>query len=441
MNQFCVWIAVGIVVGLLLFGCALSHSAVDTGRPTTPKQFLLWSMERYGAMAGFRAECAWSMLEREGKMGLPTHRSIVYRAPDRFRVVSHGPTGFVMTAVCDGTRLVEYSNHEDQPASTYPSPDSISDAGSMLMNHPMFCGSLLYQFFGGSKNLAGLVDLDKGAISFGSKQKAEDGEPSREVDFYGQGTYGHVSVLIGERTGLVHRIEYDNEPLMRMMDSPEMQDTIRSQIRSRIAVLPPGQERSDLEKTLAEVSHPVETKTQELYSHIAMGSPVDSETFDTSLPKGLEVREVGASSSGKPPVPLGHPAPDFEVTSLDGKPIRLSSFRGKTVLIDFWATWCGPCREGLPETNHLAELGETHNLHVMAVSGEEAETVRGFLKAKGYRFPAYLDPGGRAQALYKVGAIPTTVVIDAEGRLIAYLVGLHEPSDVESALRKAGAAI
>jgi hypothetical protein len=85
----------------------------------------------------------------------------------------------------------------------------------------MFCGCLLHQFFGGSANYVRLVNPSKGKVAFDGGELAQSGESARNISFYGQQEYGHVKVLIGERTGHVYRIEYDSEPLVGMMSNPE----------------------------------------------------------------------------------------------------------------------------------------------------------------------------------------------------------------------------
>jgi len=139
-----------------------------------------------------------------------------------------------------------------------------------------------------------------------------------------------------------------------------------------------------------------------------------------------------------PPVPLGSPAPDFTVSGLHGETIKLSSFHGHPVMIDFWATWCGPCVGSLPNTEDLYNRGMRKGLVVMAISGEDKSTVSDFIKQNHYHFPTYVDNTKEANKTYQANAIPCVVVIDAEGKLVAYIVGGGRDDEIKEALAKAG---
>lgn len=139
-----------------------------------------------------------------------------------------------------------------------------------------------------------------------------------------------------------------------------------------------------------------------------------------------------------PPVPIGKKAPDITLTGLDGHKVKLSSLKGKVVMIDFWATWCPPCRKGLPITNKMHSKFASKGLKVFAVSNEDKKTVADFVKANKYTFPTFLDLNNAAGHTYGIQAIPTLVIVDAKGNLSSYSVGLEPESDVIANLKKAG---
>ena len=138
-----------------------------------------------------------------------------------------------------------------------------------------------------------------------------------------------------------------------------------------------------------------------------------------------------------PPVPLGKSAPDISVKTLDGKMVKLSSLRGKPVFLDFWATWCGPCRMSLPHTQKLA-ADHGKDITVLAISAEDVKTIQSFMKDNKYSYPAYRDPKNDAMTKYNVQGIPTFVVIDKDGNLVDYLVGYGGDQPIDDALAKVG---
>ncbi|GAF68519.1 unnamed protein product, partial [marine sediment metagenome] len=114
----------------------------------------------------------------------------------------------------------------------------------------------------------------------------------------------------------------------------------------------------------------------------------------------------------------GNRAPGFELESLDGEMVALSDFRGKIVMVNFWATWCEPCKDEMPHIQTVFENWSDEELAILAIDIEEStETVQSFLDSEGkeYNFPVLLDSEGGAADDYNVSEIPRTFFIDAEG--------------------------
>jgi thiol-disulfide isomerase/thioredoxin len=109
------------------------------------------------------------------------------------------------------------------------------------------------------------------------------------------------------------------------------------------------------------------------------------------------------------------PAPDFELQTLDGQSVKISDLRGRVILINFWATWCEPCRQEMPLLQESADrYGE--KLAVLAVNNDEApEIIRSFIDELELRLPALLDPGAKVTQLYRVRGFPTSVFVDSQG--------------------------
>lgn len=119
-------------------------------------------------------------------------------------------------------------------------------------------------------------------------------------------------------------------------------------------------------------------------------------------------------------------APDFTVYDSEGNEVHLSDFTGKPIVLNFWASWCGPCKMEMPDFDDAyAELGEdVHFLMVNMTSGRETlESATSFIEEQGYSFPVYYDTDADAAMTYGVYSLPTTLFIDAEGYGIAQATG------------------
>ena len=136
---------------------------------------------------------------------------------------------------------------------------------------------------------------------------------------------------------------------------------------------------------------------------------------------------VPASIAAQPPesIPLkGHPAPDFTLESMTGDPLTLSDLRGKAVVINFWATWCPPCRAEMPELQAAHEAYSPGGLVVLGVNqAEDRAVVQAYLDELGLTFPVVLDAQYQAADLYSVNSLPTTFFIDRDGVIRDMVVG------------------
>lgn len=125
-------------------------------------------------------------------------------------------------------------------------------------------------------------------------------------------------------------------------------------------------------------------------------------------------------------------APDFELTTLDGTTISLSEQRGKIVLINFWATWCPPCRAEMPEINAVAQA-HPNQLIVLAVNNAEDEArVRQFVSEFQLTFPILLDRDGMVAEKYNVLGLPTSFFVDRDGIVRAATMGAMSRTYIEA---------
>ena len=170
---------------------------------------------------------------------------------------------------------------------------------------------------------------------------------------------------------------------------------------------------------------------------------IDAKTMK-DLPKPIAFSTTGKTGVDKVedlfPKPgtlaTGQEAPAFDLDSLDGGKVSLASLRGNVVVLDFWATWCGPCRAGMPAMNELGKWAASSGLpiKVFAVNiGEPRQKAADYWKNEKFGFPCLLDPNNASAMAYGAQSIPLTVVIDPEGKVAEIEVGLSfNPNDEAS---------
>ena len=181
----------------------------------------------------------------------------------------------------------------------------------------------------------------------------------------------------------------------------------------------------DFEKTRRAAS----ADTQVLVSVISSRLPGQSGTGGNAPPRSGQPAQGGL---------LGQPAGDFTLSDLSRRSYSLGSLRGRVVMLNFWATWCGPCRKDMPQLQALHQELSSRGLVLLGVNSESRERAGDFLRQNRYTFPNLVDEGGRVAGQYQVRAIPTAVIIDRQGRIASYLVGLHSKRTLRAALGRAG---
>lgn len=140
------------------------------------------------------------------------------------------------------------------------------------------------------------------------------------------------------------------------------------------------------------------------------------------------------------PAPIvGAPAPDFVLTTLAGEQVHLADLKGQVVMINFWATWCGPCEAEMPAIQSRYDTLRTNGLVVLAVNADEsAETVQPFVDRWALTFPILMDPGLVVNDLYRVRGMPTTFFIGRDGVIAAQKVGLMSEGQLDRYLGEVG---
>jgi len=188
-----------------------------------------------------------------------------------------------------------------------------------------------------------------------------------------------------------------------------------------------ARELSDITTTVSTTSLAVDQPlAEDLFSFEPPADAQQVERFDPSRPKNSPTAVKSTDLVGKA-------AADFKLRDLDDREVHLASLRGKVVLLDFWATWCGPCRAEMPVIEKVYK--KEKDIQVLGVDiGEDRETVEKFLRAQKIDYPIVLGAQSRVQQDYAANALPSVVILDKNGVIRSYKKGYRQ--GIEKALRE-----
>lgn len=167
----------------------------------------------------------------------------------------------------------------------------------------------------------------------------------------------------------------------------------------------------------------VELATLARYEHVKVS--IDDPQYKASLAQ-LE-KEDQAREQG-----------DFTLDDLQGKSWRLKSLQGKVVLVNFWATWCPPCRKEMPDLDALYRRFKDQGLVILAISDEEVDKIKSYLAERPVTYPILLDPGRKVNDLFRINGIPKSFVYDREGKLVAQSIDMRTQKQFLDMLGQAG---
>lgn len=159
----------------------------------------------------------------------------------------------------------------------------------------------------------------------------------------------------------------------------------------------------------------------------------------SSTTTAASVAENQNASSDEATEPELEKAPDFTVIDKDGKEHKLSDFKGKPVVLNFWASWCGPCKMEMPDFNEMYKnIGDEVQFMMVNLTngynGETFDTATAFMAEQGYDFPVFYDTENDAGSKYYTYSIPVTYFIDKEGNLVVYASGAIDADTLQQGI-------
>lgn len=163
-------------------------------------------------------------------------------------------------------------------------------------------------------------------------------------------------------------------------------------------------------------------------------SSSDSQTTDSSDSKSTD----GTATDTQSGQTATNPAPNFTVLDKDGNTVEFSSKTGKPIILNFWASWCPPCKAEMPDFEEAyKKYGDKVEFMMVNLTDGYQETLqkaKAHVSSNGYTFPVYFDTESTGAYAYNISSVPATYIIDAEGNIVAHAIGMITASDLEAAI-------
>lgn len=173
-----------------------------------------------------------------------------------------------------------------------------------------------------------------------------------------------------------------------------------------------------------------ETLPDSLFAFTPPAEAKEVAKFDSKLAGSAEEEESEANTL------IGSDAVSFSLADLTGKQFSMDKLRGKVVVLDFWASWCGPCRETMPNVEKLHKEFKDRGVVVLGINDEEIADAKRFVQKYGYTFPTLIDAKGSVSKQYGIQAIPQTFVIDRDGKIVAQFMGTGQEVNLRDTVKE-----